>query len=177
MTILVAYATNSSGTLTASKIVADLLSNAGHAVTHLDIRAVEPLHLANYDIIILGSPSWDYKAASGRLEGMPHEFFRNFIQKAHGITFPEKKFAIFGLGDTAYINFCGAADRLESFVKSLMGVLVIPSLRIDGFYFDQMNNEKRVADWTNQLVAILQNPQATPPQPADTLDVPSQQAV
>lgn len=157
MTILVAYATNSSGTLTASKIVAEKLAERQHSVTHKDIREVEPQQLSEYDVIVFGSPSWDYKSPSGRLEGMPHEFFRTFIQKTHGLTFPGKKFAVFGLGDSAYINFCGAADRLESFVESLQGNLVLSSLRIDGFYFDQVNNEAKVASWAEELASVLQN--------------------
>lgn len=155
MHILVAYATNSSGTLVASVVIANSLKNAGHNVTHKDIRAVLPSELTKYDVIVFGSPSWDYKSPEGRLEGQPHEFFRKFIKDASGTSLPEKRFAIFGLGDTAYIKFTGAVDHLEAFVNKMSGKLVIPSLRIDGFYFNQPENEKRAALWADELAKVL----------------------
>lgn len=154
MNVLVAYATNSSGTLVASTIVASKLRTT-HTITQKDIREVQPDALSTYDVIVFGSPSWDYKSPTGHLEGQPHEFFRKFIKEAENIQLPEKKFAVFGLGDTAYINFCGAVNHLEAFVERLGGKLVTPSLRIDGFYFDQPNNEAKVAMWTDELAKQL----------------------
>jgi flavodoxin I len=155
MNILVAYATNSSGTLVVSVIVANALKNAGHTVSHKDIRTVKPDELAGYDVVVFGSPSWDYDSPEGHLEGQPHEFFRTFIKEAAEVRVPDKKFAIFGLGDTAYINFTGAVDHLESFVKKMGGKLVTTSLRIDGFYFSQSENEAKAAAWTDELAKAL----------------------
>jgi flavodoxin I len=155
MHILVAYATNSSGTLVTSVVIATILKNAGHTIAHKDIRAVLPNELTNYDLIVFGSPSWDYNSPEGRLEGQPHEFFRKFIKEADSISLPNKRFAIFGLGDTAYIKFTGAVDHLEVFVKKMGGKLIIPSLRIDGFYFNQEDNEKKAALWADELAKAL----------------------
>ena len=155
MQVLVAYATNSSGTLVSSVIVANTLIKAGHNVTHKDIRTVIPEELAQYDAIIFGSPSWDYNNQKGRLEGQPHEFFRAFMTKAENITMKDKPFAVFGLGDTAYINFCGAVDHLETFVNKMQGTLITPSLRIDGFYFNQPENEQLVGTWAQSLTKAL----------------------
>lgn len=161
MHVLIAYATNSSGTLVTSVVIAQVLKNAGHQVTHKDIREVNPLDLSHFDVIVFGSPSWDYESPEGRLEGQPHEFFRKFIKNAEGVSLPEKKFAIFGLGDTAYIKFTGAVDHLEAFVKKMGGKLVIPSLRIDGFYFNQPENEKKAAMWADNLVKVINSTQTS----------------
>lgn len=159
MNILVAYATNSSGTLVTSVVIATVLKNAGHTVTHKDIRTVLPNELEKYDAIVFGSPSWDYDSPEGKLEGQPHEFFRKFIKDADSIRLPEKRFAIFGLGDTAYIKFTGAVDHLEAFVQKMGGKLVTPSLRIDGFYFNQPENEKKAAAWADEFTKALNAPQ------------------
>lgn len=161
MHILVAYATNSSGTLVTSVVIAHVLKNAGHEITHKDIRTVLPGELERYDAIVFGSPSWDYDSPEGKLEGQPHEFFRKFIKEADSIKLPNKKFAIFGLGDTAYIKFTGAVDHLEAFVKKMGGTLVMPSLRVDGFYFNQPENEKKAATWADELVKKLGTSQAS----------------
>jgi flavodoxin len=71
------------------------------------------------------------------------------------MTLPGKHFAIFGLGDSAYPQFTGAVNHLEEFVKKLGGKLVIESCRIDGFFFDQENNEKKLTDWSARLDNIL----------------------
>ena len=155
MNVLVAYATNSSGTLVSSVIVANKLITANHTVAHKDIRTVRPDELASYDLIVFGSPSWDYKSKEGRLEGQPHEFFRKFMSDAKDLKLPDKRFAIFGLGDTAYINFCGAVDHLLKFVEGMGGKLVIDPLRIDGFYFNQPENEKKVMTWAEKLKSAL----------------------
>lgn len=151
MKILVAYATNSSGTLIASQVVANILKEKGHELTHRDIRNVKPESLENFDLVIFGSPSWNYN----KMEGQPHEFFTTFIQSMTGKKTPGKKYAIFGLGDTAYMYFCGAVDYLEEFVHDLQGELVIPSLRIDGFFFQQSTNEKNLREWAEQISQLL----------------------
>lgn len=147
MRILVAYATNSSGTQTVSDIITDNLLLQNHTVTHNDIRDVKKEELPSYDLIILGSPSWNYN----KLEGQPHEFFTNFFEENKDLQLPGKKFAVFGLGDTAYMTFCGAVTHLEEFVTKVGGQLVTPSLKIDGFYFHQQENSKKAATWTQNL--------------------------
>src|SRR5437588_593042 len=100
MHILLAYATYSSGTATASELVEHQLAQAGLAVTRKEIRAVKPDDLAAFDCIILGSPSWK----NNDQEGQPHEFFLDFMATMAGKTLPGKQFAIFGLGDSSYMT-------------------------------------------------------------------------
>lgn len=151
MKLLLAYATYSSGTKTASKIVAERLKDQKIDVTRKEIRKVATDELEAYDAIVFASPSW----LNNGKEGQPHDFFLTFIEKMRGKTYPDKQFAIFGLGDTAYMHFCGAVDNLEAFVGDLNGKLVLQSLRIDGFYFNQQQNTKLLKDWADQLAQKL----------------------
>lgn len=147
MRILVTYATNSSSTKTVSNIISEILVKNTHTVTHKDIREIANEELPKYDLLIFGSPSWNYN----KLEGQPHEFFTKFMTENADLHLPEKKFAIFGLGDTAYMNFCGAVIHLEEFVAKIGGVLMAPSLKIDGFYFHENENRDKVISWTQNL--------------------------
>ena len=150
MKVLLIYATYSSGTEVASGVVGDILSK-DHELTIKKLPEASPADLQNFDVIIMASPSWEHE----KEQGYPHEFWLKFIEKAGEMTLPGKKFAIFGLGDTAYPKFTGAVDHLEAFVKKLGGTLLIESMRIDGFFFDQENNETKLRDWAARLDNIL----------------------
>lgn len=150
MKILLAYATYSSGTDLATQIVQEILQKQ-HNVVRKDIRTVSFNELENADVILFASPSWRTRKG----DGQPHEFFLDYIDSMQGKSLPEKRFAIVGLGDSAYTHFCGAVDVLESFVSQLGGNLLIPSLRIDGFYFSQQKNEDHIRDWTHSLQSAL----------------------
>lgn len=147
MNILLIYASNSGGTFLSSGIIADVLKKHQHTITVQNVREADPSQIGNYDLIILGSPSWDYQGK----EGQPHQDYLPFFEKAQGKNFPEKPFAIYGLGDSSFAYFTGAVDHLEDFVNNIGGKLITDSLRIDGFYFDQEGNEQKVADWAENL--------------------------
>lgn len=155
MKILIAYATNSSGTLVVAGLIKDLLTTSGVNVVSKDIRSVKPETIPEFDLAILGSPSWNYNDK----EGQPHEFFTNFIQLNDGkIHFGNV--AVFGLGDSAYIKFCGAVDYLEDFALRNNGKLTVPSLRIDGFFFNQKENEEHIREWVVKILQSLNQSQA-----------------
>lgn len=151
MNILLIFATNSGGTQIASGIVSEILKDHNHQITVKNVREADPSELANFDLVIFGSPTWDYNGQ----EGQVHVDYRPFMEKAKGLTLPNKKFAVYGLGDSTYTYFCGAVGHLENFIKNLGGQLITDSLKIDGFYFDQDKNSKIVSDWAENLAAKL----------------------
>ena len=157
MRILVAYATNSSGTETVSNIISEILVKNTHTVTHKNIKNVNKKELTEYELILFGSPSWYYN----KIEGQPHEYFTKFMTENSDLSLPGKKFAIFGLGDSAYMTFCGAVTHLEEYIKKISGTLVTPSLKIDGFYFNEGENTQKAISWTESLNSLLKthNPQ------------------
>jgi len=151
MNVLLVYATNSGGTLMASQLVSELLTQKGHTVTLKEAAETTPEDVTNAAFVLLASPSWDYENA----EGMPHEHFVPLMKGLEGKTLEAKPFAILGLGDKSYAKFCGAVDHFETFVGALKGKLTVPSLRVDGYFYDQGGNTQKITDWTNQLASSL----------------------
>ncbi len=153
MNILIIYATNSGATEIVSQIVEETLAEHKLTVTRKDVTTVTPEELNAYDLIVFGSPSWDFDGK----EGWPHEHFIPFMDAVRPMKFQDKKFAIFGLGDSSYTHFCGAVDHLEKLVADVSGKLIIESLKIDGFYFNQAENSEKAKTWAQTLASLAQS--------------------
>lgn len=151
MDILILYATYSSGTEIACQTIEGILKQHNHTITRKMVKETPLDELTRYDLIILGSPSWDYEGD----EGQPHQDFINFITTNSPHTLPSKKFAVIGLGDSTYAHFCGAVDHLENFVKQVKGELLLPSLRVDGFYFNQEKNLEQIKQWAQEIASMM----------------------
>ncbi|MDQ5951845.1 MAG: flavodoxin [Patescibacteria group bacterium] len=147
MNILLMYATYSGSTTAASQIAEQVLQAKGHQVTVKQVQETQPTDFVAADFVLLASPSWDYHGE----EGMPHEDYLEAFKTFAGQTFPTKKFAVLGLGDSNFTKFCGAADHLENWVKELQGDLFVPSLRLDQYYFNETENGEKVKLWAAQL--------------------------
>ena len=148
--IIIIYATNSGSTYLAGKIVQATLA-AENSVVLKKASDTKPAELDQYDIVILGSPNWNF----GDKEGMPHETMLQFMIESHGMAFPDKKFAVFSCGDSSYAYFCGAVEHLEKFVSGLQGILIVDSLKIDGYYFDLEKNSRLAEQWAGKLKSKL----------------------
>ncbi len=110
-----------------------------------------PQELANYDLLIFGSPSWDYEGK----EGQPHEDITNLLKRLDGSSLTGKKYAIFGLGDTSYMHFCGAVEIIESILNGKGTIQLVPSLKIDRYYY-RPDSGKKIQEWVDQLATMLQ---------------------
>ena len=146
MQILLVYATNSGGTAQTAQIIADILTSKGHVVTVKDAKNAEPADITAAPFVLLGSPSWDYNG----MEGQPLPEMAEFIDRCKDIQLEGKPFAVFGLGDSSYTYFCGAVTYLEAFVKRAKGRLVLPSLKVDGFYMRPEAGEQ-ITKWADEL--------------------------
>lgn len=144
MKIIILYATYSGSTDMASATVEELLKNK-HDVTRKLVNQSDPKELNDYQIVVLCSPSWDFDGQ----EGMPHEDFITYISKAKTNSYQNQKFAVLGLGDSSYSHFCGAVEHLEKFIADVKGQLISPSLKIDGYFYDQNGNTQKISDWVN----------------------------
>lgn len=151
MHILLAYATYSNSTFTAVHTLAEELTQRGHTCEIILARDVQTPQIEQTDVVLLASPSWDY---SGQ-QGMPHEDYEVFRKNVGSTTFPGKKFAIMGLGDTNYTYFCGAVGHIEEMVTELQGQLVIESLKLDQFYIYEQENTVKIKQWAAQLASKL----------------------
>lgn len=148
MKVLITYATNSGGTYFATQTVENVLKNKRHLVSCKEIDEVSSSTFKEYDLIIFASPSWNYKGAEGELQTS----FKKFVQNFTGNSLKTKKCAVFGLGDSTYLYFCGAVERLERFIKDNGGILLSPSLRIDGYYRDEVSHNRMLTDWIDQIL-------------------------
>ncbi len=151
MNILIAYATNSGTTMTTAQAISDKLNAKGFAVTLKEVRDITESEFSTTDAIVMGSPSWDFEGH----EGMPHEDWLPLMEKLKTITFENKPFAIFGLGDSSYKHFCGSVDQMEALIKTIKGKLLVDSLRVDKFYSDQTGNMDKINAWADTVISAL----------------------
>lgn len=148
MKTLIIFATYSGGTQAAATIVSNVCKKNGHTVSIETPKQIKEEDIASSDLTVLCSPSWDLNGK----DGQPHEDFFVLIEKTKNSKFNGKQFAILGLGDTSYPHFCGAVNILEKYVTEKNGVLKSPSLKIDGFYFDEINHTKTIEKWSQTLI-------------------------
>ena len=147
MNILLVYATNSGSTAQAAQIITDVLTTKGHTVTVKEAKTATPEDLIAAPCFFLGSPSLDHDG----LEGQPLPEMEEFIARCKDVILNGKPCAVFGLGDSSYTYFCGAVTYLEAFIKRTGGELIVPSLKVDGFYMKPDASE-HIVNWTNELV-------------------------
>jgi len=147
MNVLIAYATNSGSTFEVANKISEMVTGAGHQVTVKNFQEIPSAdEFGNYDVVLLGSPSWDYQGN----EGFPHDDFMAFKDNNASADLGGKNFVVFGLGDSqGYQHFCGAVAHIEDYVKEHNGNLKAESLRIDGYYNDMEAGNAAVEGWVN----------------------------
>ncbi|HRN86943.1 MAG TPA: flavodoxin domain-containing protein [Candidatus Dojkabacteria bacterium] len=100
-----------------------------------------------HDLNILGSSTW----TDGEFNPISEEFFNRF--SASTIDLNGIKFAIFGLGESYYPEFCTVVEKMENVIKSKNGLIVTESLKLDGYVDDNMLHS--VGEWLNQFVNTI----------------------
>jgi len=153
MNIGIIYATNSGSTFEVANLISTKLAEKTHQVEVKNISEVTHDDLGKYEVVLLGSPSWEYEGN----EGYPQADFVGFM---NGVTedkkFPQTKFAIFGLGDKNYAIFCGAVDHMTKFVEKIQGQILCEPLKIDAYYNDMTAGQTAVQTWLDtQLLPKL----------------------
>lgn len=151
MRVLLVYATNSSGTFQAAELIRDVLTSKQHTVRMQHARETQPTDLAGHDLVILGSCTWERIEQGQRLEGQLQQHMHDLAGQLHDYPLPGQACAVFALGDQSYTDFCQAADRLEGVVADMGGKLVVPTLRLDRWFFNLDRNRDQVRDWAAAL--------------------------
>lgn len=100
-----------------------------------------------HDLNILGSSTW----TDGNFNPISEEFFNRL--NASTIDLNGMKFAIYGLGESYYPEFCTVVDKMENVIKSKNGLIVTESLKLDGYVDDNMLHS--VGEWLNQFVNTI----------------------
>jgi flavodoxin len=99
------------------------------------------------DLNILGSSTW----TDGEFNPISEEFFNRL--RASTIDLNGIKFAIFGLGESYYPDFCTVVDKMEDIIKSKNGILVVEGLKLDGYVDDNMLHS--VGEWLGKFVNTI----------------------
>ena len=155
MTILIVYGTNSGGTMSAGQGLADRLTPAGHQVILKAAPDAQAADLDKPDLIILGSCTWSGDVNGVSEGGQLQEHMAQLVERLQGYNGQGRRFAVYALGDSSYDTFCQAADHLEKFVASIHGTLIVPSLRIDRYYFDHDTNDAALTVWVTSINTAL----------------------
>ncbi len=137
--VLIVYGSTTGNTEMVAEELSDNLGD--HEVEVQDVAETSPEDLTAYDLLVLGSSTWD--------DGLLQPDFREFVEDLD-VDLSGKKVAIFGLGDSNYPDFCEAANILEEKVSAMKGELAVDTLRIDGFP-DEPENETKVEAWAAEL--------------------------
>jgi len=116
------------------------LEAAGHTVVLKDVVYADPEELKDYDLIVLGSPTYEPK--------MIQDDMIPFYEKLKEVDLSGKKAAAFGPGDTAWPDFCEAVKYLEERLTHCGAQIVCESLMIDGVVEDQ---EDAAISWARQI--------------------------
>ncbi len=137
--ILIVYGSTTGNTEMVAEEIMDSLKD--HEVSLQDVADTSPEDLTEYDVLVLGSSTWD--------DGLLQQDFRDFVEGLEA-DLAGKKLAIFGLGDSNYPDFCEAADILEGTFTKLGGKTIVTTLKIDGFP-DEEENEQKIEAWSKEL--------------------------
>lgn len=151
MKVTILYGTNSGGTEEAVGLVADTLTRKGHEVEVVRAGHADPASIAGRDLIILASCTWERIEDGKRLEGQLQEDMHRFAVHMKDTPMQGQAFAVIGVGDSRYTEFCAAAGHLEALVQEVGGVLKFPTLRIDQYYFHLPESRKAVQAWAEQI--------------------------
>lgn len=124
MKAIVIYGSTTGNTEEVANYVGAGLKEAGHEVVVKNVATATPQELVNYDIIALGSSTWN--------EGLLQDDFQPFYDNMNGIDLTGKKAIVFGCGESIYEHFCVAVDTLENKLKELGATISATSMKIDG---------------------------------------------
>ncbi|MCD4779526.1 MAG: flavodoxin domain-containing protein [Candidatus Omnitrophica bacterium] len=117
---------------------------SGLDVTVRDVASLSPKELSDYGVIILGCSTWG--------DGELQEDFIDFEEELRGIDLKDKRYAVFGPGESVYSQFCKAVDILGETLKQCGAHEIIEGLKVDvmGGPF-----EDAVRAWAKSVIQAL----------------------
>jgi flavodoxin len=139
MKVKIIFSTEVGTTKSVAEQIAKTLTDLQHQVDLYQVgKQPNPPDFTGYDAVLFGSPTYN----EGQVETKMADFLSSFAANLSSL-----KTAVFSLGDSNYVHFCGSAAILETWIAQHGGVLAVPTLKIDGY----PKNEE-VAAWARQLV-------------------------
>jgi len=128
------YGTDTGNTEALSEPVVGGLTAGGMEVTVKDVGDASVNELANYDLIVLGCPSYGGEEEDAEDIDNLVEDFHDFYDEMENISLSGKKSAVFGPGDSEQYpdTFCKAVDVLEERLKKCGAEVIVDGFRVDG---------------------------------------------
>lgn len=146
---IIVYGSTTGNTELMAGHVAIGMKEAGADVTIKDVRDANIDELTGYDIVVLGSSTWN----GGELQ----EDFIDFYDDLEELPLEGTKAAAFGPGDSNHESFCAAVDMLEQRLRERGATLVAPSMKVDG---DVEAVESETREWGKQVASRATAPAA-----------------
>ena len=149
---LILYATNSGNTEFTAEAIGQTFTT--HHFPHViqNVADTQPSDVTQYDLIILGCCTWEKINAKERIEGQLQDQMEEFLTRLKTHSLKNKPMAVFGLGDSDYQFFCGAAIILNKFVESADAFKVGTTLYIDSWPQPQV---AKINAWTTSVIEIF----------------------
>ncbi len=109
-----------------------------------NVRDIEPQQLTEYPLVVFGGSTWDHGINSPDGE----EFLERLVNTKPDLS--ANQFALFGVGDSAYPEFCAALPLMQADIETCGGHVDKDFFTIDGFA-----NEAIMTDliaWATQFI-------------------------
>lgn len=118
-----------------------------------NIRDVSPSAMQQYDQVVFGTSTWDH--------GIPCPDVEVFLEDlvTEKPDYSSLNFALFGVGDSAYSEFCGALPLVQADLEQCSGHIYPEQFTIDGYPNDTVMNQ--LVGWTKQFVTATASAQPT----------------
>lgn len=137
-TALILYGSTSGNTRYLSEFVQSGLEKAGYSVTRKNVIEARVPDLVEYDLVVLGSSTWDGpkvdglsgKAQNAAVQGRLQPDMREFAEELVKVDLQQKPMAVWGVGHYSYTYTCNAANLLEEAVRAANGKLLVEPFRV-----------------------------------------------
>jgi flavodoxin I len=116
------------------------LEQAGHTVTCKDVVYASTEELLDYELILLGSPTYEPKMIQDDMLG--------FFERLKSMSLAGYKAAAFGPGDTAWPDFCEAVKMLDEQLRHCGAEIVADMYTVDGIVEEA---EKEAIAWGSSI--------------------------
>jgi flavodoxin I len=142
MDVIVAYSTITGNTEICADFIREILEGLGHEVTVQDASETYSFELENYDLIILGSPTYGYGDVTAQ--------FQPLLENMSSLDLSGKRAAVFGLGDSEMYpdDFATSTEVLENVLTVCGATLATDPLKIDG---NPTEFEDDIKQWAYEL--------------------------
>jgi sulfite reductase (NADPH) flavoprotein alpha-component len=147
--ITVLYGSETGNSTGVAKDLARRLGERGHSVSLFDMADYKARQLADEQVLLIVTSTYG--------EGDPPQPATTFFEFIEGRRAPRLegvRYAVLGLGDSTYEQFCAAGRRLDARLQELGAIALLPRVDCDVDYEDEAKN------WIDALLQKLESASA-----------------